>query len=88
MGFEDLRRSLSCTRVWGNVVSTTEDLESWVTLDAITLAEVSLFCAIDLGEFDILLLQCGGSLLVLWSKCFAVSTGMDISNLMVNKGIS
>ena len=75
MGISNLRRGLSCTRVCGRgVVKAAEDLESWVALHAILLAEVGLFCAVNLGQLDVLLLQCGCSFLVLRRKCFAVST--------------
>lgn len=73
MNDSDLRRSLSCTRVWG-ILLAPEYLESWVTLHAVFLAEVGIFCAVNLGQLDVLLLQCGRSLLVLGCKCFAMST--------------
>lgn len=77
----DLRRSLSRTGVWAAVVCTAEDLESWVTLNAMRLAKSGLLCAINLCKLDVLLLQCGGSLFVLWGKGFAVSTVSTISKM-------
>jgi hypothetical protein len=39
-----------------------------VTLDAMVLAELGLDGAVDLGELDVLLLEGGGGLLVVWSE--------------------
>ena len=75
----DSRRGLSRTRVWAAVVCTAEDLEGWVTFNAMRLAKGSLFCAVNLGKLDILLLQCCRSLFVLWGKGLAVSTGLRVS---------
>lgn len=38
-----------CTAVRRDVIKTAEDLESRVALNAILLAEVCLFCAVDFG---------------------------------------
>jgi len=79
-----LRWGLSCAGVWGDVVRAAEDLESWVALNAIALAEFGLFCTVNLGKLDVLLLQCGRSLFVLGGKRFAVATIEIISNLVSN----
>jgi hypothetical protein len=68
------RRSLSCARIWGNIVWATEHLKRWVAFDAIALAEISLLCAINLSKLDVLLLQCGCGFFVFRGKCFAVAT--------------
>jgi hypothetical protein len=70
----NLRIGLALALVGDNVLGSTEDLESWVALNAILLAKVLLLCAVDLGELNVLLLQGGGSLLVLGGKCLAVAT--------------
>ena len=62
------------TGIWGNVLSAAEDLEGWVTIDAILLAKSSLLGAVNLGQLDIFLLQCGGGILILGGKCFAMPT--------------
>lgn len=69
----NLPRSLALTTVGSDVVKTTEDLEGGVTLNAVGLAEVSLLSAVDLGEADVLLLEGGGSLLVLGGEGLAVA---------------
>jgi hypothetical protein len=84
-GVYDLRRSLSCTSIWGNIIRATEHLESWVALNAITLAEVGLLCTVNLGKLDILLLQCSRRFFVFWCECFAVTTIQNISNLVRNR---
>lgn len=69
----NLPRSLALTAVGSDVVKATEDLEGGVTLNAVGLAEVSLLSAVDLGEADVLLLEGGGSLLVLGGEGLAVA---------------
>lgn len=70
----DVRWGLSGTAIWGNVLRAAENLEGWVSLDAEALAEVDLFCAVNLGQPDVLLLQCSCGLLVLGCQSFAVAT--------------
>lgn len=69
----DLRSSLALASVGADVLSTTEDLEGRVSLDTVLLAEVGLLSAVDLCELDVLLLERGGSLLVLGSEGLAVT---------------
>lgn len=69
-----LRSSLSLAIVGSVVASTTEDLEGRVSLNVEVLAEISLLSAVDLGELDVLLLEGGGSLLVLGGEGLAVAT--------------
>lgn len=47
---------LSCARVWRDVLLAAEDLERWVSLDAVLLAEILLLGAVDLGQCNALLL--------------------------------
>lgn len=78
----DLRVGLALALVRGGVfqavgrgvLKATEDLEGGVALDAVGLAEVGLFCAVDLYELDILLLQGGSGLLIFWGEGLAVAT--------------
>jgi hypothetical protein len=70
----NLRISLAWSGVWGNILWSTEDLESWISLDTHALAEFALLCAVNLGELDVLFLQACGGFLVFWGKSFAVST--------------
>lgn len=56
------------------VVRASEDLDGWVTLDAIIFAQVGLFCTVDLDEGDIFLFEGGGSLFIFGGQGFAVST--------------
>lgn len=65
--------SLALATVGGDVVKALEDLEGGVALNAVILAEVSLLSAVDLGELDVLLLEGGGSLLVLGCEGLAVT---------------
>lgn len=78
----NVRIGLALALVGGNVIQATEDLEGWVALNAKRLAEVGLLCAVNLGELDVLLLQCGGGLLVLGGEGLAVTTpgGEDCRN--------
>lgn len=69
----NLRRSLALASVGSNVVEATEDLEGGVALNTVLLAEVGLLSAVDLGKLDVLLLQRGGSLLVLGGEGLAVA---------------
>ena len=70
----DVRLSLSLTGVWGDVVGSAEDLDSWVPFYAIFLAELRFLCAVDLYQLDVLLLKCRCSLFIFWCKSFAMST--------------
>lgn len=74
-----LRSSLALSSVGRDVVRATEDLEGRVTLNTIVFAEISLLSAVDLGELDVLLLEGGGSLLVLGGEGLAVAApgGVD-----------
>lgn len=69
----DLRSSLTLARVGLDVLEATEDLESGVALNTVVAAEVLLLGAVDLGESDVLLLEAGGSLLVLGGEGLAVT---------------
>lgn len=69
----DQRVGLALTAVGRDVVEATEDLQGGVALNAVLLAEIRLLCAINLDELDVLLLQCGGSGLVLGSERLAVT---------------
>ena len=51
-----IRSSLPLAFVRGDVFGAAEDLEGWVALDAVGLAKISLLCAVDLYQLDILLL--------------------------------
>lgn len=64
---------LALALVGGDGIEATEDLEGRVTLNTVLLAELSLLSAVDLGELDVLLLEGGGSLLVLGGKGLAVA---------------
>lgn len=65
--------SLTLARVGRDVVGAAEDLEGGVALNAVLLAEIRLLSAVDLDELDVLLLEGGGSLLVLGSEGLAVT---------------
>lgn len=67
------RSSLALALVGSDVVKAAEDLESRVALNAMLLAEVGLLCAVDLGDLDVLLLERGGSLLILGGESLAVA---------------
>jgi hypothetical protein len=69
----DLRICLTLTGVGRDVLLSTEDLESRVSLNAIILAELRLLCAVNLDERNVLLLEGCGSLLVLGSESLAVA---------------
>jgi hypothetical protein len=69
----NLRSSLALASVGANVLRATENLEGRVTLHTVLAAKVSLFCAVDLGKLDILLLKRGGSFLVLGGEGLAVT---------------
>lgn len=69
----DLRWGFSLTGVLSNVVGAAEDLQGRVALNTIGLAEVGLFCAVDLGQLDVLFFQRGRGFFVLWCKSFAVA---------------
>lgn len=71
---KDLRCCFPGTTICHNVVETSEDLESWVTLNAILLTQFRFFCAVDLCQWDILLLELCSSFFVLWSESLAVAT--------------
>lgn len=68
-----IRSRLPGARVGSDVVEATEHLECWVTFDAVLLAEIGLLGAVDFDERNVLFLQSGGSLLVLWSQSLAVA---------------
>jgi hypothetical protein len=70
---DNLRSSLALASVGGDGLEAAEDLEGRVTLNAILLAEVGLLSAVNLGELDVLLLEGGGSLLVLGGEGLAVA---------------
>jgi hypothetical protein len=76
---ESVRIGLALALVGGDVVQATEHLESRVSLNAMLLAKIGLFCAVDLYELDILLLERRGSLLVLRREALAVAApgGID-----------
>lgn len=76
---------LALTLVGGDGVEATEDLEGRVTLNAMLLAQLGLLSAVDLGELDVLLLEGGGSLLVLGGKGLAVTAprGEDWRTIML-----
>lgn len=78
----NVRGCLSLALVGRDVLRATEDLESGVALNTILLAEIGLFCAVDLDELDVLLLQGSGSLFVFWGEGLAVATpwGEDCVN--------
>lgn len=63
------------------VVKATEDLQGGVALNTKLLAQIGLLGAVHLNELDILLLQGGGSLLVLGGEGLAVTApgGEDCS---------
>lgn len=65
--------SLALALVGRDGVEATEDLEGRVALNAMLLAQLGLLSAVDLGELDVLLLEGGGSLLVLGGKGLAVT---------------
>lgn len=69
----NIRSSFSLALVGSDVVKATEDLEGGVALHTVLLAEVGLFCAVDLDELDVLLLQSGGRLFVFWGEGLAVT---------------
>lgn len=48
------RSGLSLARIGSDVVRTSEDLECWVSFDAIALAKFLLFCAVHLDQLDVL----------------------------------
>ena len=77
--------SLAGTSVGRDDVKATEDLEGGVALNAVVLAEISLINAVDLGKLDVLLLESGGSLLVLGGESLAVATpgSEDWENVML-----
>ena len=50
-------------------------------MDAVLLAEVGFINTVNLGEFDALLFQLGGGLLVVGSEGFAVTTPRVEQNL-------
>lgn len=81
----NVRSSLALASIGGNVIRAAEDLESGVALDTVLLAKLSLFGAVNLGELDVLLLQRGGSLLVLGGKSLAVAApgGEDCEELSI-----
>ena len=64
---------LALTAVGRDVVEATEDLQGGVALNTVLLAEFRLLCTIDLDELDVLLLECGGSGLVLGGERLAVA---------------
>lgn len=68
------RSSFPLARVRSDALQTTEDLERWVTLNAICLAEFTLLCAVDLSQLDRLLLQRSSGLFVLRREGLAVTT--------------
>jgi hypothetical protein len=69
----DSRICLPLALVGIDVVKTTENLEGGIALDAVVCAEVRLFCAVNLHQCDILLLECGCRLLVLRGERLAVA---------------
>lgn len=71
----DLRVGLPLAGVGRRVfiLSLAEDLESWVTLNTLVLAQLCLLCAVDLCESNVLLLKGSRSLLVLRSEGLAVT---------------
>lgn len=73
IGRGNVRIGLALALVGGDVIQAAEDLEGGVALHAEGLAEIGLLCAVNLGELDVLLLQCSGSLLVLGGKGLAVA---------------
>lgn len=70
----NVRACLALALVGGVVVKATEDLQGGVTLNTEGLAQICLFSAVDLDKLDVLLLESGGSLLVLRSESLAVTT--------------
>ena len=68
-----IRWSFPCTAVRGDLVRPSEDLEGRVSLNTIVLAQITLLCAIHLHQWNVLLLQCRRSLLILGRKSLAVS---------------
>lgn len=68
------RWSFSCAGVWRDIVCTTEDLEGWVTFNTKALAEIGLFCAINLAQSNLFLLQSCSCLFIFGGQCFAVTT--------------
>ena len=79
-----VRLSLALAAVWGDVLWSSEDLESWVSLDAIVLAKVLLFGAVNLCKSDVLLLEGRRSLLVLWRQRLAVTAPWCKDCILVN----
>jgi hypothetical protein len=68
-----IRRSFSRAGVRLDVIWATEDLDGRIALDAIVFAQITLGCAVNLDERDVLLLQCGGGFLILGSQGLAVT---------------
>lgn len=68
-----LRLSFPRARVASRVVHATEDLESWVSLDALLLAKVGFLGTVNLCQCDSLLLQSSGSFFILGGQSFAVT---------------
>lgn len=69
-----VRRCFPRATVCRDCVESTEDLESWVTLNTIFGTDISLLSAVYLGQGNLLLLERGGGLLVLRCEGFAVTT--------------
>ena len=71
---KDLRCGFPGTAICDDAVEASEDLESWVTLNAILLTQFRFFCAVDLCQWDILLLELCSGFFVLGSQSLAVAT--------------
>lgn len=70
---QDLRRGLSLPGVRCVVIWTSEDLDSRVSFHAIVFAQVDFFRAVNLDQWDILLLQCCCSFFIFGGQCLAVA---------------
>ena len=75
MGYfeQNVRSRFPCARVGGDVIEAAEELEGWVSLNTVFLAQIGFDSAINLCECNVLLFEGGCSLLVLGRESFAVA---------------
>jgi hypothetical protein len=73
IGVEDVRWCFAGARVWLDVVKASEDLDCWVSLNAIVFTKFCLFCAVDLYKRNVLLFQSCSGFLIFGRESLAVA---------------